>query len=99
MDIGEADIATREAVGECFVVHAEEVEDGGPEVVDRADIGDGMVAEFIGGSVHVAWADAAAGEPEAEAEGIVVASVASLAEGSAAEFAAEDDEGFVEEAA
>lgn len=98
MDIGEADVATREAVGECFVVHAEEVEDGGPEVVDRAGVGDGMVAEFIGGSVHVAWADAAAGEPEAEAERIVVAS-ASLAEGSAAEFAAEDDEGFVEEAA
>jgi hypothetical protein len=46
--IGEADVAAAVAVGEGVVVHAELVEDGGPEIIDGADIGDGVVAEVIG---------------------------------------------------
>lgn len=34
MDVGEAEVPALEAVGELFVVEAEEVEEGGVEVVD-----------------------------------------------------------------
>ena len=48
MDVGEAELAALVAEGEAFVIDAEEVEDGGVEVVDVDGVfGDG-VAEFVG---------------------------------------------------
>ena len=99
VDVGEAEVAAAPAEGEALVVDAELVEDGGPEVVDGGDVGEGAVAEFVGGTVGDAAFDAGAGEPEAEAVGVVVAAVGALGEGGATEFAGEDDEGFFEEAA
>ena len=99
VDIGEANVAAGVAVGEELVVDAELVEDSGPEVVDGGDLVDGMVAVFVGGAADAASADAASGQPEGETEGVVVASVGALGEGGSSEFAGEDDEGLVEEAA
>jgi hypothetical protein len=88
------------------VIEAEEGEDGGVEVVWADLVGDGFVAEFVGGTVGVSWAGTAAGHPDGEGGGIVVASdeghfatAAVFAHGGAAEFAAPDDEGIIEETA
>lgn len=59
---------------ELFVVEAEEVEDGGAEVVERVDVLHGAAAEVVCGPVADAWADAGTGEPAREAIRIVVAS-------------------------
>lgn len=99
MYIGEPQVAAAEAVGELFVVEAHEVEDGGPEVIDGADVFGGVVAELIGGAVDVAAFDAATGHPDGKAVGIVVAAVGALGEGRATEFAGPDDERAVEQAA
>ena len=54
------------------------------EVVDVADVFDGLEAEVVGGAVGVAALDAAAGEDDAEAVGVVVAAGAALADRGAA---------------
>ena len=82
-------------------VEAELVEDGGVEVFDCEGIYDGGGAEFVGLSYANAAFDAASGHPHCEAGGVVVAagSLGVFGGGLTAEFAAPDDEGFVEEAA
>ena len=76
------------AVGEAFVVEAQQVEHGGVEVVDVDNILHGAKAEFIGGTVGVAASSAATGKPAGETVMIVVAAVKSgiLGNGCAAEF-------------
>jgi hypothetical protein len=105
VDVGEAVVAALEAVGEAFVVEAEEVHDGGLEVVDVDLVFGDLEAHFVGGAVAEAAFDAAAGHEEGEAVGEVVAAEdfggggATFAEGSAAEFATPDDEGVFQETA
>ncbi|MFM1944913.1 MAG: hypothetical protein RI897_3895 [Verrucomicrobiota bacterium] len=100
-DAGEFHIEALVSVGEALVIDTEEVEHGGVEVTDVDDIFDGVIAEFIGSAVGGAGLDTAAGEPHGEALDVVVASFAAffLGHGGAAEFAAPDDEGVVEQAA
>lgn len=64
VDVGEAETASLVAVGETFVVDAEEMEDGGLEVVyvDRV-LGD-VVAVFVSAAVLAAALDSAAGHPQ-----------------------------------
>ena len=59
----------------------------------------GAEAEVVGAADGVAGFHAAAGHPHGEAGGVVVAAIAFLAHGGAAELAAPDDEGFIEQAA
>ena len=100
VDVGEAEVAAGVGVGEFFVIEAEEVEDGGVHVVHVDFVGDGVVAEVVGFAEGEAGFDAGAGEPLAEAAGVVVAAGAvALGVGGAAEFAAPPDEGVFEEAA
>ena len=108
VDVGGAEVAAGVAEGEFFVIEAEEVEDGGVEVVDVDGVLHGGEAEVIGGTVDVAAFDTATGHPDGEAVVVVVAAFhdafvgAGLGEfddGGAAEFAAPEDEGFIEQAA
>ena len=99
MHIGQSQITAPVAVGERLVIHAHQVQNGGPEVVDVALVFRGVVTEFVGGAVHRAAFRAAAGEPYAVAVRIVVTPVAALREGRAAEFAGPDDERILKKAA
>ncbi len=99
MHIGESQVAATEAIGKLLVVDAHEVQNGGPHVIDGAGVFDGVVAEVVGGSVDVAGLDAAAGHPDGETVGVVIAAIGSLGEGRATELAGPDDKGAVEQAA
>ena len=101
MDVGEAAIDAAGAEGELFVIDAEEVEDGGVDVVDFCGVVavEGFVAEVVAEAVGDAAADPAAAEPVSEAERVVVAAFAALGAGHAAEFGGPEDEGIVEETA
>ena len=79
VDVGEAEVAAGVAVSEFFVVEAEQVQNGGVEVVDVDYFFDGFEAEFVGGAVDVAAFDAAAGHPDGEAVGVVVAACGGFA--------------------
>ncbi len=78
---------------------AEEVEDGGVEIVDADGLFLGFVAELVSGTDDLAAADFSTGHPDGHRAGVVVAAEASLGDGHAAEFAVPDDEGIVEHAA
>ena len=52
VDVGEAEITAGVAVGEAFVVDAEEVEHGGVEVVDAHAVFNGFEPEIVGGAVN-----------------------------------------------
>lgn len=72
-DIGQAKVATGVAVGQRFVVEAEQMKDGGMEVVNvDLSFGDPQ-ADVIGSSVDVPAFDSAAGHPNAEAVVVVIA--------------------------
>lgn len=74
-------------------------EDGRVEVFDALGLVGGAEADFVGGADRFAGADAAAGEPDVEAVGVVVAARLALFHRGATEFAGPDDEGGIEEAA
>lgn len=97
--IAQPEIASAEEVGEVFGHDSELVLHGGPEIVDAEAVFDGVVAEIVSGAVAEAGLEAAAGDPEAEAVGIVVATIAALSEWRAAKLAAEDDDGAFEKTA
>ena len=101
---GEALVEALVLKGEALVVDAELVEEGGVEIVDVDGVFDDIITHLVGFAVGEAFFDAAAGGPEAEAARVVIAAVVGFGEialgvDGAAEFAAEDDEGIVEEAA
>lgn len=98
VDVSEAHVSRGEAEGALGVVDAEEVEHGGVEIVDLDFVFYGLVAPVVGCSVANPRLDAAAGHPGGKAEGVVIAPVSALGEGSASEFAGPDDERFVEKA-
>lgn len=107
VDVGESEVASSVAVGEFFVVEAEEVEDGCLEVVYVYAVFDGLESEFVGAAVDGSAFDAAACEYGGEAPVVVVAAVdftsvcAGLRhfdDGCSAEFTGEDDECLIEEA-
>ena len=82
------------------MIEAEQVQDGGVQVVDGGDVLDGLVAELVGGAVAEAALDAGAGQPDGEAVRVVVAAAGALLERRhAAELGDPDDERVVEQAA
>ena len=76
VDVGEAKVAAIVAEGEPFVIQAQQVEDGGVEVVMRDAVLDGVHAELVGSAVGNPRFDTAARHPHGEAE-VVMAAAAS----------------------
>ena len=63
--VGQAKIATGVAVGELFVVEAEQVQEGGVEIVNVHAVVGGEITEFIGGAMDNARSHAAGRTPAA----------------------------------
>src|SRR4051794_24700708 len=102
VNVGEAEVTALKAVGELLVVEAQQMEDGGLQIVDVDFVaGDGK-AELVGFAVNQAVLHAAASEKDGEAIGIMVAAKnfaggsAAFAEGCASKFAAPHDKGVIE---
>ena len=103
VDVGQAVVAALELVRQPRVVDAQAVQDRGVQVVDVDRVLGDVVAEVVGLAVGDPGLDAAAGQPDGEAAGMVVAAVVvggqrALAVDGAAEFAAPDDQRVVEQA-
>jgi len=61
--VGQPEVAACVAVGQSFVIEAEQVKHGGMEVVDRNGIFNGSETEIIRGSINGSTFDSAPGEP------------------------------------
>src|SRR5262245_23946397 len=72
-DGGQAEAPAVVSVSKPLVVEAEEVEDGGMEVVDMHAVDGGGVADLVRLAVTRASLDSAAGHPEGEPVGVVIA--------------------------
>src|SRR6516165_10125291 len=91
MDVGQAEIAPAVAESQPFMVETHQVQDGGMQVVVVDAVFDGAVAELVGGAVDMAALDAAAGQPHAEAQAVMIASPA-LRGRRSTKLAAPDDQ-------
>ena len=101
MHVGEAEITAGVAVGEALVVDAEEVKDGGVDVVDIDGSFDGEVAEVVEHAVAGAGTQTSAGHPDGEAPGMMVAawfSATAFGVWRAAKLGSEDDERVLQQA-
>src|SRR5262249_34102651 len=83
--VRQSEIAPAIPIGQLGVVDAEQVEDGGVQVVHVDRFVDRLEAEVIRGAVDRPALDAAAGQPHRESEWIVISSVLDHA-GAAAHF-------------
>ena len=86
------------------MIDSEQVEDRGVKVPDMDGIFDDVVGKIVGLAVDGACVDAAACHPHGKTAWVMIASVVFVGESAlgidgATEFAAPDDEGFVEEPA
>lgn len=102
MHVGEAEITAGVAVGEALVVDAEEVQDGGVDVVDIDGSFDRKVAEVVELTVAGAGAQACTGHPNGEAPGMMVAawfSATAFGVWRAAKLGGENDERVFQQAA
>ena len=94
MHIGQAAFETIVVVAESFMIEAEEVQDGGVEIINAGDIDGSFPAEFIGlAVVFRAVLHTSSSEDAGEAAGIVIATGRAFLEGGhAAELGAENEE-------
>src|SRR5262249_47360737 len=103
MYVGESKIAAAISIRQLLVIQTEQVENGRVQVMDVDAVVDGVHAELVGRAVHQTALDAAAGQERGEAGMMVIAAGLAILGGlsvrRAAEFAAPDDQGLIEQAA
>lgn len=97
MDIGEATVDPVLADGELFVIDAEQVEDGGVEVVAVGLALDGLIAPVVAASMASSRANAGTGHPADEGSAVVIPSISALGEGGASKLGGPDEQGILEE--
>ena len=100
-DIRQPKIAAIVAIGQSFVIDAEQVQDGRVQVVDADSIDHGLEADFIRLTMVDAAANAGAGEPGGERVRIVVAARLGvfLRQRQPTEFTSPDDQRRIEKSA
>src|SRR5205807_3120847 len=101
--IGQAEVASLEFVGQAEVINAEAMQDGGLQVVDMHWIFEDVVGIVVRLADAQAALDAAAGHPNGETAGMMVAAIVrggelALAIHGAAKFAGPHDESVVQHA-
>ena len=97
--VGQPPVDAVVAERQAGVIDAQQVKDGGVQVVAVRDVFDGLVRPFVARAVGHAPLDAAAGQPGGEGERVVVAALGALAARHAAELGGPDDDRVVEQAA
>lgn len=104
MDIRQAEIAALETVGELGVIEAEELKNGGLNVMDMDGPVGNLHTQIVSGTEGLTGFDAAAGHPHGKGLGMMVTSATPAQCGTGfnhrgpAEFAAPDNECVFEEA-
>ena len=98
-DVGQAEIAAGVAIGQLLVIEPHQRQQRGMQIGRVHASFDRVQAVFVGGAVRESALHARAGQPHRIAGDVVVAAVGALRRRQPAEFAAEEDERFVQQAA
>src|SRR5262249_7088770 len=88
VDVGEPIVPAAEAVGQLFGVDAQQMQNGGVQVVDVDLLLGRVPAELVGGAMGHAAPDAAASQPHREPERVMLAAVVALGSRRPPELAA-----------
>ena len=105
MHVGQPVVSALEAVGQLFMIEAEQVHDGCLQVVDMNPVFDNTETEFVGLAVIEAGFGTTTSEPHRVAIGVMVTSEdfafrsPSFPKWSSSEFAAPDDQRIFKQAA
>src|SRR5439155_23497122 len=83
------------ATGQLGMIDPHEMQNSRVQIVNVDFVGDGVPAELVGGAISQAAFDAAAGQPHAEAEGMMLAAILSLGGGSSAKLSTPNHERLV----
>ena len=78
MHVGQSHVASAVTIGQPFMIHAKLVQHRGPQIIHRSRVFNGMVAQFIGGSVHAAPLNSPAGHPQTKTIRVVIAAIIAL---------------------
>src|SRR2546425_11798744 len=97
--VRQTEVAAGVAVCELQMVESQHMQDGGVQVVDVHTVLDSVVAEFVGCAVDESGLHTGTSHPDGVTVRVVIAAVGALRPRSAAEFAAPDDEGFLQQSA
>src|SRR5579859_4012134 len=101
MHIGEPKIAALEAVGQPGVLHAQQVQDGGLQIVNVNGVSADVEAELIGSAVGDARFGAAAGQEDGKGKWVMIAAQiltggsAAFAERRSTKLSSPDNQGFI----
>lgn len=99
MHVGQPKVTAAETVGKSLVIQAEQVQHRRVQIVERADALDCMNTHFVGRAVDRPAADAAAGQPDRETLGMVVAPITSGSMRRMTELAGPEHQCLVEQTA
>src|SRR6516165_8240945 len=93
MNVGEPAFAAVVVKAQALVVEAEQMQNGGVEIVDGRYLVNCLITEFVGGTVAKRGLDAGARQPDRKSLGIVISAVGPLLErGHAAKLGGPDHE-------
>src|SRR5713226_1267474 len=81
------------------MIDAQKMKHGGVQIVNLHLVLYNEIAVLVCGTVDRAPFDAAAGQPNGKAKGVMIAAIAALSHGRTAELAAPEDQGLIEQAA
>lgn len=105
VDIGQAEIATRMAIGESFVIEAQQVQHGGVQIMNVDAIFDSPISKFIGVPVGEPAANTTSRQPDRETMMVMISprGVATtdrdFYRGRPAKFSSTNYQGFFQQAA
>ena len=100
VDIGQPSLDSVVVDAETAVLESSQVQDCGVDIMNTGGVFDRPVSKRVGGTEGKRCPDTCPGHPDSESVGVVVSTAGPLLErGHAAEFAAEDDQGFFEQTA
>ena len=98
MHIGQTHVTTAKTECQTFMIHTQQIQHCGMQIVDFGPFLNRVVAEFVGLAIHQATSNAAPTQPQRKAKWTVVSPVAALRERRPAKFSAEDDQRFGKQA-
>ena len=93
-DVRQAKVATAVSIRELFVIEAEEMQDGGMEVVDVDLIFSDLIAVFVCRAIGHASADSGASQPRGKCVRMVRTADRAVVVGCATKFGGPDDQSF-----
>ena len=96
VQVGQSLVQAIKGIDQPFMVEAEEMKNGGVQVMDVDGVLGDLEAKLVGCPVGQAWFEATSGHPDGESFLVVISAITALQHRSAAKLPGPNDKGFIE---